>query len=194
MKTHLKLLQISAFFILSFVILLSCKKTEEEPNMIPDPVLDQSYQGALYVTYTSTLPPWSVSTSMDVFVDKELGVLTIDNGTLSYAGDTIIQEDSKMVRSGQWKMYPIGTLMEDAGRKYIDVDVQLEVQNDILQIYAKDNNGNWVLVNETPFNETPYSVVSFDFLDATTSSSTVSVQEAGGSIIWTLAVMPVITP
>lgn len=194
MKTHLKLLQISALIILSFIIILSCKKTEEEPNMIPDPILDQSYQGALYVTYTSTLPPWSVSTSMDVFLDKELGVFTIDHGTLSYSGDTIIQEDSKMVRSGQWKMYPIGTLMEDAGRKYIDIDVQLEVQNDILQIYAKDNNGNWVLVNETPFNETPYSVVSFDFADATTNSSTVSIQAAGGSIIWTLALMPVLTP
>jgi hypothetical protein len=159
--------------------------------MIPDPVLTNDYQGQLYVRYTSTLPPWDVSTTMNVHIAKDLGVVTIDGGTLSYSGDTIINGDSRLVRSGQWSMSPNGILMEDAGRKYIDVDAQVTVQNDIQRIYAKDNDGNWVLVNETPFNETPYSVVSFDFDDAETNGSYQSLVVATGSIIWRLTLTPV---
>lgn len=160
--------------------------------MDPDPILTNDYQGHLFVQYTNTLPPWDVSTTMNVHIDKELGVVTIDNGTLSYSGDTIIQNDSRLVRSGEWAMYPIGTLMEDAGSKYMDVDAQVTVQNDVQRIYAKDNDGNWVLVNETPFNETPYSVVSFDFDDAVLNGGSYqSLVVATGSIIWRLTLTPI---
>jgi hypothetical protein len=176
---------------LSFLVMLSCKK-KEEPNMIPDPVLTNDYQGQLYVRYTSTLPPWDVSTTVDVHIAKDLGVVTIDGGSLSYSGDTIIDNSSRLVRSGQWSMSPNGILMEDAGRKYIDVDARVTVQNDIQRIYAKDNEGNWQLVNETPFNEAPYSVVSFDFDEAVLNGATQSLVVATGSITWrlTLTLVP----
>lgn len=190
MKTYFKSLRAVVLFILTLLIVAGCNK-KEEPNIVPDPILTNDYQGQLFVQYTNTLPPWNVSTTMNVNIDKELGVVTIDNGTLSYSGDTIIQNDSRLVRNGEWAMYPIGTLMEDAGRKYIDVDAHVTVQNDVQRIYAKDNDGNWVLVNETPFNETPYSVVSFDFDDAVLNGSYQSLVVATGSIIWRLTLTPV---
>jgi hypothetical protein len=73
----------------------------------------------------------------------------------------------------------------------MDVDAHVTVQNDVQRIYAKDNDGNWVLVNETPFNETPYSVVSFDFDDAETNGSYQSLVLPTGSIIWRLTLTPV---
>lgn len=159
--------------------------------MVPDPVLQNDYRGTLYVKSTNTLPPWNVSTTMDVFIDKELGVVSIDNGILSYSGDTIIDGDSRLVRNGEWAMYPIGTLMEDAGRKYIDIDAQVTVQNDVLRVYAKDDEGNWQLMYEMTFNETPYSVVSFDFDEAVLNGSYQSLVVATGSIIWRLTLTPV---
>jgi len=171
-------------------MVFSCKE-KEEPNMVPDPILTNDYQGQLYVRYTSTLPPWDVSTTMDVHIAKDLGVVTINSGSLSYSGDTIIDNSSRLVRSRQWSMSPNGILMEDAGRKYIDVDARVTVQNDIQRIYAKDNEGNWQLVNETPFNETPYSVVSFDFDEAVLNGATQSLVVATGSISWRLTLTPV---
>lgn len=190
MITHFKILQVVALVILTFSIMVGCNK-KEEPNIVPDPILTNDYQGQLFVRYTNTLPPWDKSTAMNVHIDKKLGVVTIDNGSLSYSGDTIINNDSRLVRNGEWAMYPIGTLMEDAGRKYMDVDAHVTVQNDVQRIYAKDNDGNWVLVNETPFNETPYSVVSFDFDDAVLNGSYQSLVVATGSIVWRLTLTPV---
>lgn len=186
----LSLMFLMFLMFLSFLVILGCNK-KEEPNMVPDPILTNDYQGQLFVQSTNMLPPWNVSTTMDVFIDKELGAVTIDGGTLSYSGDTIINDDSRLVRSGEWAMYPIGTLMEDAGRKYMDVDAQVNVQNDVLSVYAKDDNGNWVLMYETPFNETPYSVVSFDFDEAVLNGSYQSLVVATGSIIWRLTLTPV---
>ena len=190
MKKNNLLLSLLSLVFLSFLIIQSCKK-KEEPNMIPDPVLTNDYQGQLFVRYTSTLPPWDVSTTMDVHIDKEFGLVTIDGGSLSYSGDTVIDNNSRLVRSGQWGMNPTGILMEDASRKYIDVDAQVTVQNDVQRIYAKDNEGNWQLVNETPFNETPYSVVSFDFDEAVLNGSYQSLVVATGSIVWRLTLTPV---
>ncbi len=184
------LLSLIFLMFLSFLVILGCNK-KEEPNMDPDPILTNDYQGQLMVTYTNTLPPWNVSTTMNVHIAKDLGIVTIDGGTLSYSGDTIINNNSRLVRSGEWAMNPNGILMEDAGRKYIDVDAQVKVQNDIQRIYAKDNEGNWQLVNETPFNETPYSVVSFDFDNAVLNGSYQSLVVATGSIIWRLTLTPI---
>ncbi len=179
---------LALLFVIS-VIGINCNK-KEDPNMVPDPVLKNDYRGTLKVSSTNTLPPWSVSTTMDVYIEKELGTITIDPGTLSYSGDTIIQESSRLERTGQWQMYPIGTLMEDASHKYIKVDAQVNVVNDVQRIYAKDNDGNWLLVNEVTFNEAPYSVVDFDFAEAETSGSVSGITVATGSITWTLIISP----
>ena len=190
MKRNDFLLSLIFLMFLSFLIILSCKK-KEESNMIPDPVLTNDYQGQLFVRYTNTLPPWDVSTTMDVHIDKEFGLVTINGGSLSYSGDTVINNSSRLVRSGQWSMNPTGIMMEDAGIKYIDVDAQVTVQNDVQRIYAKNNEGNWQLVNETPFNETPYSVVSFGFDEAVLNGSYQSLVLATGSIVWRLTLTPV---
>jgi len=173
---------------LFLITAVSCKK-EEDPNIIPDPLLDNNYRGSLYVKWTNTLPPWSATTSMDVFIDKQLGVITIDAGTLSYSGDTIIGDDSRLERSGQWSMNPTGILMGTVGNLTIDIDTDVVVQNDVQRIYAKVD-GEWVLVNETPFNETPYSEFTFDFNEAILNGSTISVSVGTGSILWRLTLTP----
>jgi len=126
---------------------------------------------------------------MDVFIDKQLGVITIDAGTLSYSGDTIIGDDSRLERSGQWSMNPTGILMGTVGNLTIDIDTDVVVQNDVQRIYAKVD-GEWVLVNETPFNETPYSEFTFDFNEAILNGSTISVSVGTGSILWRLTLTP----
>ncbi len=193
MKTKIYFNQLANLLIililLSCVILTSCKE-KEEPIPVPDPVLENDYVGSLHVKYTNVYPQWSVSTSMMVHIDKDLGIIDVDNCTLSYSGETIISDDSKIARSGQWEIVPTGILMEDAGRNYIDIDANVIVQNDVQRIYAKDNNDNWVLVSEVPFNETPYSILSFDFDDAVIMGSVSAVANEFGSITWTLTLTP----
>ena len=195
MKTKIYFNQLANLFIIlilsSCMILTNCKE-KEESNMIPDPVLENDYVGSLHIEYTNAFPQWSVSTSMMVHIDKDLGIIDIDNCTLSYSGETIINDDSKIVRSGQWEIIPVGTLMQDAGRNYIDINANVIVQNDVQRIYAKDNNNNWVLVSEVPFNETPYSILSFDFDDAVIMGSVAGVANEYGSITWTLTLSPAI--
>ena len=178
---------------MSSLILVSCKK-KEEPNMVPDPILDKNYTGTLYVSFTNTLPPWNVSTTMDVEVDKELGVITFDQGTLSYSGDTVIQGSSKLERTGQWKIIPTGIFMKESDVVTIEVDGGVFVQNDVQRIYAKDDNGNWVLVNETTFNENPNADLVFNFKDAQIDGSYCGVSVATGSIMWKLTLIPALTP
>ena len=119
---------------------------------------------------------------MMVHIDKDLGIIDIDNCILSYSGETIINDDSKIERIGQWKIAPEGIIMEDAGRTHIDINANVIVQNDVQRIYAKDNDGNWVLVSEVPFNETPYSILSFDFDDEVIMGSVAGVSNEYGSI------------
>lgn len=195
MKTiiHINTLRIFTLILLSAIILGSCKK-KEEPNMVPEPMLENNYTGTLNVFYKNTLPPWAVSTTMNVEVDKQLGVMTIDQGTLSYTGDTIIQGNSRLQRTGQWTMVPLGTFMMDNNIISIKVDGGVYVQNDVQRIYAKDNDGSWVLVSEVTFNETPNADLIFDFNDAQINGSTCGVTVATGSILWTLTLHPAIVP
>ena len=195
MKTIIQInaLRIFVLIFMSSLILVSCKK-KEEPNMVPDPILDKNYTGTLYVSFTNTLPPWNVSTTMDVEVDKELGVITFDQGTLSYSGDTVIQGSSKLERTGQWKIIPTGIFMKESDVVTIEVDGGVFVQNDVQRIYAKDDNGNWVLVNETTFNENPNADLVFNFKDAQIDGSYCGVSVATGSIMWKLTLIPALTP
>lgn len=193
MNTHLKILHIFVIIILAVLIIESCKK-KEDPDLIIDPVLENDYEGTLQVYFSNTLPPWSVSTSMNVDIYKDLGTISVDQGILSYSGDTIIQEDSRLTRTGEWVMNPIGTVGSVGGKIRIEIDAQVTVQNDVQSIYAKDDEGNWQLVNETTFNETPNADLAFDLDDAVISGSVVSVVVATGSIVWTLNLTPAITP
>jgi len=195
MKTRAKinLLKILALLFLSFLTVLSCKK-KEEPNMVPDPILNSNFKGRLTVVSTNTLPPWNVTTFMNVQIEKQFGTVSIDNGTLSYSGDTIIQNNSRLQREGEWSMYPIGELKNDGGIMKVEINAQVNVQNDVQRIYAKDDSGNWVLVNTLNFEETPYSTFTFDFEDAMLQGSVVGVSVPTGSIFWTLTISPSLVP
>ena len=175
--------------LLSCIIIFGCKK-KEEPDMEIEPVLENDYEGTLLVHYTNTLPPWSVSTSMNVNIYKDLGTITVDQGILSYSGDTIIQGDSRLKRTGEWVMNPFGTVGKVGDQIRIEIDAQVTVQNDVQQIYALVD-GNWELVNETPFNESPNADLAFDLNDAVINGSIVQVVVATGSIKWTLLLTPV---
>lgn len=182
-----KSFRISVIIFLAFMLIAGCKK--KQPNMVPDPILTNDYKGSLTVESTNTLPPWSVSTTMNVDIDKELGVVTIANSILSYSGDTIMG-DSRLQRTGEWAIYPTAILMGDTDNPRIDVDAGVVVQNDVQKIYALVD-GNWQLVNETPFNETPNADLKFDLKDAEMNGSVVGVSVPTGSIKWTLRLTPV---
>ncbi|RLD70406.1 MAG: hypothetical protein DRI87_08405 [Bacteroidetes bacterium] len=193
MKTEIYFRQLATLLIifLIYFIFTDCQK-KEKTVPVPDPVLENDYEGSLDLKFTNVFPPWSVSTRMRVHIDKDLGIIDVENCTLSYSGDTIINDDSKIERTGQWEIIPIGSLMADEGVDYIKIDAQISVQNDVQRIYGKDNNGNWVLLSEVPFNETPNSQFTFDFDDAVLmGGAIVEVSVATGSIKWTLSLTPV---
>jgi hypothetical protein len=173
--------------ILFFCIgLLGCKKEVPAPDMSPETWFENSYVGFLTVNYSNVYPEWDVSTQMNVEIDKTIGSITISNGSLNYDGETLISDDSKITRSGSWDLIPVGTL--DDTREYLTIEANLTTVNDIQRIYAKDDKGNWVMVNETDFsNQSPYSSLTFNMTDTQfDEGSIVSEATAYGSIIWTL--------
>ena len=175
--------------VLACLLFTSCEKDKNE--MAPENWLDRSYYGTLTVRYTSVYPQWDVSISMDVVIDKELGAVTISNATLNYSGETLVSADSKIERTGSWGIFPIGRLEGNADHPQVFVDAGIIIQNDVQNIYAKDNGGNWVLVNSTDFSgEEPNSDLSFDFDNAILSGAVINATAAGGSIIWTLILTP----
>jgi hypothetical protein len=181
---------LSLLLILTSLILTGCKK-DNSNDMIPDNLLDKSYKGSLTVRYANVYPAWDVSTTMDVDVDKVTGLVTISNATLSYSGETLVSADSKIQRSGSWSINPTSELRDNADNPNIYVDAGIVIQNDVQNIYAKDNSGNWQLVNSTDFSgETPESELSFNLKNATISGSTITASGAGGSIIWTMILTP----
>ncbi len=180
------LLLLTACFLLS-----GCEKKENDPpDMAPENWLDHSYAGTLKVEYTNSYPEWDVSTQMDVEIEKELGTVTISSTTLNYSGETLVSEDSKIERTGSWSINPNGELKGDIDHPDLFIDAGLITENDIQKIYAKDNSGNWIMVNETDFSgHTPYSELLFDMDDAIVDGSVVSVNTDNGSIIWTLCMV-----
>ena len=176
--------------IIACLFLISCdKKDQEDPT--PDNWLDNSYKGSLTVRYMNVYPAWDVSTTMDVEIDKVTGLVTISNATLNYSGETLVSADSKIQRSGSWSINPTSELRDKPDNPNIYVDAGIIIQNDVQNIYAKDNSGNWQLVNSTDFSgQTPESELSFNLNDATINGSTITASGAGGSIIWTLILSP----
>ena len=189
MKNHLKLKQLyilSLLLLITGLVLPGCKK-DDSNDMVPDNWLDNSYKGSLTVRYMNVYPAWDVSTTMDVEIDKVTGLVTISNATLNYSGETLVSADSKIQRSGSWSINPTSELRDKPDNPNIYVDAGIIIQNDVQNIYAKDNSGNWQLVNSTDFSgETPESELSFNLNDAVIGGSTITASGAGGSIIWTL--------
>ena len=193
MKNHLKLKQLyilSLLLLITGLVLPGCKK-DDSNNMVPDNWLDNSYKGSLTVRYMNVYPAWDVSTTMDVEIDKVTGLVTISNATLNYSGETLVSADSKIQRCGSWSINPTSELRDKPDNPNIYVDAGIIIQNDVQNIYAKDNSGNWQLVNSTDFSgQTPESELSFNLNDATINGSTITASGAGGSIIWTLILSP----
>ena len=179
--------QIYSLILISTVcIFFSACKKDEAPDVPLDDWSESNYSGTLEVVYKNSYPEWNVSTQMDVSIDGPLAYILIEGATLSYSGETLVSNDSKIKRSGSWVMNPVSHFEGDMDHPTIYINAQITIQNDIQQIYAKDNNGNWVLVNETDFSgETPYSELYFSFDDALLGNGSV-VSDPTGSIIWTL--------
>ncbi len=176
MKNFKSLLLLTLFC----TILVSCKKQ----------TLTNNFEGTLRLDYTNTYPEWSVSESMDVTVNKD-ALITVESGTVTYSGETLMSDDSKIVRSGQWNMSPKGQF-EDGSNENIEIDAVVSVVNDITKIYAKDDSGNWVLVQETNNTESPDSDLSFNLNDAVVGSVCGTTVQTG-SIVWTLTLIPTLT-
>lgn len=194
MKTYFKILQVVALVILTFSIMESCTK-KEEPNMVPDPVLDKSYDGTLVVNFTNSFPRWSeTSLGMRLSIDKDLGTVLIEEGSLEYNGDTILvdshgEEDSRIERGGFWNMKPQGELSKAGDVVYIDIDAGITVYGDVTNVYAKDDYGTWILVVSQPFEGTPNSELSFVLQEAIDGSAVVQSGDQFGSITWTLGLV-----
>lgn len=163
---------------------------DEGSDMVPDNWLDRSYSGTLTVRYTNVYPEWDVSTSMNVEIEKELGSISIESKTLQYSGETMVSDDSKIERSGSWNIDPSAFFEGDTKTPRLNVDAGISVNNDVQKVYAKDQYGEWQLVNEVPFSGNPNSDLSFDFNEAHSSGSVISVTTDGGSMTWTLALIP----
>ena len=176
--------------LLASLLVFSCKKDKDKPIPVPDPVLESSYDGTLVVQFINTIPPWNeTSIGMEVFIDGEFGVVDIADGSLAYTGDTIINNDSRIERTGFWNMYPLGSLRTEGGIDYLDVNAQIIVVGDVQHVYAKDNNDNWVLVSTFNFTGSPNSDLAFVLQDAINTSSVVSASTGTGSITWTLSLI-----
>jgi len=166
------------------------KSTNEENPMVPDNWLEHSYHGSLTVKSTNTYPEWAVSTRMNVTIDKELGLVEFEKGSLNYSGETLISPSSKIVRSGSWKISPTGRLEKDNDIVYVRVDAGVVVENDAQKLYAKNNSGEWKLVNETNFDSKPNSDLSFVLDEAIINGSVISANSEIASLKWTLRLTP----
>ncbi len=189
-KSYFKLHRLLPLITLSFLFLFYACHHDDQPE--PD-LLPANYEGTLEVTYSNVYPPWTVTKEMDVNIEKVHGNITIAGCTLAYSGDTIIDNDSKIERSGQWQINPTGKITISGDDKYISVNAHVTVQNDVTRIYGKDNDGNWVLLTETNNSETPNSDLVFKLSDAIVDGSTVGFNTPGGGLIWTMLVLPNLT-
>ena len=178
MKTKRVLL----LFVTLLCINISCKK---DIDMVPDQLLSNSYVGTLTVRSFNSYPEWDKTASINVNIDKETGLVIFGNTTLTYSGETIIEDDSKIERSGSWTIYPTGILMGEK-QIYVEVDAGVSVVNDVQKLYDKDDQGNWVLVIVTNLDSEPNSDLNFVLDDAVVSGSIISADAGSASLTWIL--------
>ncbi len=163
--------------------------------MVPDPVLEKSYDGTLVVNFTNSFPRWSeTSLGMRVSIDKDLGTVLIEEGSLEYNGDTILvdshgEEASRIERGGFWNMKPQGKLSKAGNVMYINIDAGITVYGDVTNVYAKDDYGTWILVASESFEGTPNSDLSFVLQEAIDGSAVIQSGDQFGSITWTLGLV-----
>ena len=177
---HITQSLIGAFFIGS-LLLASCSKEDE-------PLFETAFDGYLRVEYINTYPPWAVSADMEVTM-TENGVISIMTEALGYSGELTL-EDSRIIRSGTWLLHPEGYF--ENSNSTIVINPNIEVSNDVTEIWAKDNSGNWVKVpNDIVYNGPAGGPVTFSFAMATTDpvGSVQAVIEGTGAITWTLTLV-----
>jgi|GEM_PF-2013175 len=163
----------------------SCKEKDKN-DLSPENWLEHSYAGVLTVRYTSVYPEWDVSAQMDVIIDKELGAVQVESGNLYYSGETVMDEDAKIERTGNWELYPNGWL-ENPDDPYVHIDAGVVVQNDVQKIYAKDNRGNWQLVSTIDFSGSePNADLSFNLDQSLLGGAIINDVTSAGSLVWTL--------
>jgi len=165
-------------------ILSGCKKDDDSDNF----VLKHNYAGTLTVTYTNAYPPWAVTKNMDVHIERVYGTVTISAAVMNYSGDTIIDDDGKIERSGQWHINPVGTVSND--EEYLTVNAHIVVINDVTRVYAKNDDGVWILVSESNVNESPNSDLSFNIVEACTGGAFLGYLPPTGGILWKLELIP----
>jgi hypothetical protein len=178
MKTRYIIRKALMGFFLGSLIFASCSKEDQ-------PLFETAFDGHLTVEYLNTYPPWAVSAEMEVTM-TENGVIAIETGTLSYSGELTL-EDSRIIRSGTWLLRPEGYF--ENSNSTIVINPNIEVSNDLTEVYAKDNYGNWVKVSpDNPYNGPAGGPVTFSFVMATTepTGSVQAVFESTGAITWTL--------
>lgn len=169
-----------AFFIGS-LLLASCSKEDQ-------PLFETAFDGYLRVEYINTYPPWAVSADMEVTM-TENGVISIMTEALGYSGELTL-EDSRIIRSGTWLLRPEGYF--ENSNSTIVINPNIEVSNDVTEIWVKDNYGNWVKVpNDIVYNGPAGGPVTFSFAMATTDpvGSVQAVIEGTGAITWTLTLV-----
>ncbi len=172
-KNHIKII-----LLLCFLIATACKK--ETTKKV------EASSGYLKVEFTCTYPPWSVQSVMNVEIDSE-GNIDIDPGVLQYSGE-VETDETRYTRSGTWQISPVGDIERSGDETYVVVDPDIFVDNDITRLY----------VDGILFLEQPYSVViddspvTFSYSEATANpaGSIEGVSDAGGSIIWSLKLIP----
>ena len=186
MKTKYIIRTVFVGILLACLLLASCSKENE-------PLFETAYEGFLTVEYINTYPPWAVSTEMEITM-TENGKIIIMTGILEYSGELTL-EDSKIIRSGAWGLRPEGYFEES--NSTIIINPNINVENDLTEVYAKDNYGNWVKVSQdNPYSGPAGGTVTFGFMMATTHpvGSVQAVIEGTGSITWTLSLMPAYVP
>ncbi len=172
--------------ILGSLLLTSCSKEDE-------PTFETAYDGFLTVEFINTYPPWAVSAEMEVTM-TENGVIVILTETLSYSGELTL-EDSRIIRSGAWLLRPEGYF--ENSNSTIVINPNIEVSNDLTEVYAKDDYGNWVKVSQDiPYNGQTGGPVTFSFVMATTNpaGSVQAVIDGTGAITWTLSLFETTVP
>ncbi len=179
--------------LLLIVFASSCKK---ETDTDEDLGLTTNYTGWLDISFTSTLPPFDAFERIPATLDKDLEVILFEAGSLSYSGDTIIEDDSKIERIGSWSIQPVGFLEKAGDDVQIDASIGITVVSDIMKVYAKDqSSGNWILVNETDMGPAvPNSDVTFSLNEAETNGSVIQVSTSSGSISFSLYLTSTLVP
>jgi predicted outer membrane repeat protein len=146
----------------------------------------EASSGYLKVEFSCTYPVWSVQSVMNVDVNPD-GNIQIGTGTLQYSGE-VETDESKYTRSGMWQLFPVGVVENDVNETYVVINPEISVDYDITRLYI-----NGALFLEAPFSGAiDDSPVTFSYNEATTNSggSIEGVSDAGGSIIWTLRLIP----